>query len=208
VSIEHLTELIITYRYWILLPLSFIEGPIVAFIAGTLAAGGYFNPYVLAVFFFARDIVVDTGCYLLGWFGGQTRAIKKILAKLGVTEDHLDEVRVLWNKHPGKTMFFSKLSYGVAAGFIVVAGMVEIPYAVFISYGALIAVLHYCALVFVGFFFGETFGGTLALIFERAPYVLAVAGVLTIAYYMFKRSMSDQLKKMEEEVEEELQNRE
>src|SRR3989344_6373615 len=65
-SLEALLPLIIEYRYLILLPLSFIEGPIIAFIAGMLANLGYFNLYVLAVFFLARDVSVDLACYYLG----------------------------------------------------------------------------------------------------------------------------------------------
>ena len=196
-SIEHITALILEYRYWILIPLSLIEGPIVAFIAGTLASLGYFNVFGLAAFFFIRDVVVDGTCYALGYFGGQTRLAKKMLSKIGVTDEHLDDVRALWNKHPGKTMFFSKLSYGVAAGFIVVAGMVEMPLQKFLMYGAIIAIAHYCTLLFVGFFFGATFGGTIGGIIERAPYVLAVAGLLWLGYYVFKRYMTRRLEKME-----------
>lgn len=200
-DITHITGLIIEYRYWILLPLSFLEGPIVAFVAGTLAAAGYFNPFVLAVFFFARDVIVDSLCYALGYFGGQSRLAKKILGKIGVTAGHMDEVKALWNKHPGKTMFFSKLSYGLAAGFIVVAGMVEMPFQTFLFYGAIIAVAHYCTLLVIGYFFGATFGGTIGSFIERAPYVLAVAGVLALGYYFFKRYMTRRLERMEREGE-------
>lgn len=201
VSIETITALILQYRYWILIPLSLIEGPIVAFVAGTLASLGYFNPFALAGFFFVRDVLVDGACYALGYFGGQSRLAKAILRKIGVTDEHLGEVRMLWNKHPGKTMFFSKLSYGVAAGFIVVAGMVEMPLEKFFLYGAIIAVAHYCTLLFVGYFFGVTFGGTLGAIIERAPIVLAVAGVLWIGYYIFKKYMGTRLQKMEQQEE-------
>ena len=197
VNIEHLTALILAYRYWILLPLSFLEGPIVAFVAGTLAAAGYFNPWALAVFFFARDIIVDGLMYALGRFGRQTRPARWFFAKVGVTEEHLEDVRKLWNEHPGKTMFFSKLSYGLAAGFIIVAGMVEMPLKKFFYYGALIAVAHYCTLLVVGYYFGATFGGTIAGFIEQAPYVLTALGVLWILYYLFKRFMTKRLKRME-----------
>lgn len=193
--------LIIEYRYWILLPLSFIEGPIVAFIAGTLSAAGYFNPFALAIFFFIRDVSVDTLCYLLGYWGAQWRVTKRILHKMHITSEHMREVQALWNKHPGKTMFFSKLSYGIAAGFIVVAGMVEMPFTVFIRYGVIITVCHYILLLALGYFFGAAFGGTITAILENAPYVLAVLGILAILYYFFKKSINKRLKKLEREVD-------
>jgi membrane protein DedA with SNARE-associated domain len=71
-SLEALTELILQYRYWILVPLSFIEGPLVAVIAGTLAAVGLFNIYFLLALFFVRDIMFDAVYYAIGYFGGNT----------------------------------------------------------------------------------------------------------------------------------------
>jgi len=194
-------QLILEYRYWILIPLSFVEGPIVAFFAGTLAAGGYFNIYALAVFFLVRDIAVDGACYYLGHFGGKRPFIQRLLARMGVTQDHLADVSALWNKHPGKTMFFSKLSYGVAAGFIVVAGMVNMPVRAFFAYGAFIAVMHYGVLLLVGYFFGATLGAEFAVILERAPYVIGAAGVFFIGYYFFKKYLRTRLDKMEKEEE-------
>ncbi len=197
-------SLIVEYRYWILLPLSFIEGPIVAFFAGTLAAAGYFNVGALALFFFFRDIAVDLACYALGYFGGEAAWVRRLLHRLGVTDEHLEEVRALWHAHPGKTMFLSKLSYGVAAGFIVVAGLVRMPLSQFLKYGAVIAVAHYGVLLMVGYFFGATMGGTFVTVLERIPYVILGLSTLAIAYFLFKRYMRNRLAKAEKEVEEDL----
>lgn len=193
---DHVTQLIITYRYWILIPLTFIEGPIVAFIAGMLASLGYFNVYVLGALFLVRDIAVDLACYYLGFFGSKRPWVKKVLHKLGVNGDHLADVRKVWHKHPGKTMFFTKLSYGVAAGFIVVAGMIEMPIRKFLFYGSLVAIAHYITLLVIGYFFGAAFGSSITGIIENIPYVIGVATVIFIVYYFFRRYMK---KKLEEE---------
>ncbi|MCC7500708.1 hypothetical protein IT396_02800 [Candidatus Nomurabacteria bacterium] len=198
-EVDAVTALILEYRYWILLPLSFIEGPIVAFFAGMLASGGHFNVWSLALFFFVRDIAVDAACYYLGYYGAQSRWIKKVLRRLRVTEEHLDEVRLLWHTHPGKTMFLSKLSYGVAAGFIVVAGLVKMPFKQFLYYGSIIAVTHYGVLLFVGYFFGAAFGGTVIGLLHNIPYVVGVLSLLAIAYYIFKRRISNKLQEEERE---------
>src|SRR5262245_49120072 len=103
---SHAMQLIIEYRYLILIPLSFIEGPIVAFFAGTLASLGYFNVWALGAFFLARDIIVDLACYWVGYLGRDARWITRVLRRLGVTDEHLEDVRKLWHKYPGRTMFF------------------------------------------------------------------------------------------------------
>lgn len=198
----HAMQLIIEYRYLILVPLSFVEGPIVAFFAGTLAAAGYFNIYALGAFFLARDILVDLGCYYVGYTGTNARWLNKLLARMGVTQEHLGEVRALWQNNPGKTMFLSKLSYGVAAGFIVVAGLVRMDLRKFIGYGSIIALMHYGTLLVLGYFFGASFGATIVGLLENIPYVIGAVATLAIAYYLFKRYMSNRLAQAEKEVEE------
>jgi len=153
---NHLTELILEYRYWILIPLSIIEGPVVAFVAGTLAALGYFNVFVLMVFFFARDMIMDAFYYWLGYHGGRTETAKKLLKKIGIEESHLDDIRKLWEKHAGKTMFLGKLSYGVASSFIALAGTVRMPLKKFFGWGAVVAIVQFWGLIFLGYFFGES----------------------------------------------------
>src|SRR3989344_2474806 len=134
-SIDFVTQIILEYRYWILIPLSLIEGPVVAFIAGTLAAAGYFNMYFLATLFFVRDVGLDGIYYAIGHFGAKTAFVRRMLVKVGITADHLEQVRILWERRPGWTMFIGKLSYGIASAFIVVAGTVKMPLLTFFKIG-------------------------------------------------------------------------
>lgn len=185
--------LILEYRYWILIPLSIAEGPLVAFVAGTLASAGYFNIYVLGIFFFVRDMIMDGLYYALGHYGGRTAIVKKILHKIGVREDHLEEVRALWEKHPGKTMFLGKLSYGIASSFIVLAGMLRMPLSRFFGWGAVVAVTQYGILLLLGYFFGNTLGGEIAVFLARAQYVLAIFALVATIYYIGSRYARNRL---------------
>lgn len=195
------TQLILEYRYWILIPLSLIEGPVVAFVAGTLASAGFFNIYFLAALFFVRDIGLDAGYYAIGHFGGHTRFAERMLHKIGITDDHLEQVRILWEKRPGMTMLIGKLSYGIASAFIVVAGMVRMPLRVFFTYGALIAVLEYGTLLLAGYFLGATFGGTAAKVISNVQYIIAIATILISAYYIFSWYMRRKLLKEDKKIE-------
>ena len=56
---QSISHLLLEYRYLVLIPLATIEGPIVAFVAGTLASLRYFNIYALAAVFFIRDVGLD-----------------------------------------------------------------------------------------------------------------------------------------------------
>lgn len=183
-SVDFITQLILQYRYWILIPLSFIEGPVVAFIAGTLASVGMFDMYFLAGLFFVRDVGLDGIYYAIGHFGGHTKFTERMLTKIGITDDHLEQVRVLWEKRPFMTMFIGKLSYGIASAFIVVAGMVRMPLRVFFKYGILVAILEYGTLLFAGYFLGASLGGSAARVINNVQYVIAIAALVLSGYYL------------------------
>ena len=68
---ELIFKLILQYRYWILIPLSLVEGPVVAFFSGTLSSFGYFNLPLLAAIFFIRDITLDILYYILGFYASR-----------------------------------------------------------------------------------------------------------------------------------------
>lgn len=184
-SVEFITALILQYRYWILIPLSFIEGPVVAFVAGTLASVGLFDIYFLAGLFFVRDVGLDGIYYATGYFGGHTAFAERMLTKIGITDDHLERVRVLWAKRPFMTMFIGKLSYGIASAFIVVAGMVNMPLRVFFKYGILVAILEYGTLLLAGYFLGASLGGTAARVISNVQYLIAFAALVISGYYLF-----------------------
>lgn len=200
-SVEFATQLILQYRYWILIPLSFIEGPVVAFVAGTLAAVGYFNIYFLAALFFVRDVGLDGVYYAIGHFGGRTAFAKRMLNKIGITTDHLEQVRILWEKKPFWTMFIGKLSYGIASAFIVVAGTVKMPLRLFFKYGIIVAILQYGILLFAGYFLGASLGGNIVTIIENVQYVIAFAAIVISGYYIFSWYMRKKFLKEDRDIE-------
>ena len=198
-SLDSITPLIIEYRYWILIPLSLIEGPIVAFAAGALAAGGYFNPYFLLVFFVVRDLVTDVAYYALGIFAAKTALVRRLLHKIGVTAEHLEKARALWKHHPGKTMFFGKLSYGIAPSFFVVAGMIRMSLSRFIGYNAVVAVFQYGVCLVIGYYFGNAAGGSLINMINNIQIVIAVLVVCLFAFYFIRHYFRKRLLKEEQD---------
>ncbi len=186
---DSVTHLILQYRYWALIPLTFIEGPIVAFAAGMLASMGYFNMYFLAALFLIRDVGLDGVYYAIGHYGGRTAFAKRMLTKIGITPDNLEQVREMWNKRPGITMFFGKLSYGIAASFIVVAGMVRMSLVRFFTYGVIVAVLQYGGLLLAGYYFGVGLGGNIVHIISNIQYAIGIAALIIATYYFLSWRM-------------------
>ena len=201
-SPEALTELVLQYRYWILVPLSFIEGPLVAVTAGTLAAVGLFNIYFLLVLFFFRDIILDAVYYAIGYFGGNTNFANRMLARLKITPDHLAQARSLWERRPMMTMFIGKLAYGIASAFIVALGMMKMPLGLFFKYGAIVAIVEYGGFLAAGYFLGASLGGDVVQIAKKLEYVLALGLAAAAAYFFFSLRLRTEFLKADEAIEE------
>ncbi len=192
---SHLAQTLIESRWLILVPLSFAEGPVIAFVAGTLAAAGYFNIFVLAAFFFGRDMFMDGLYYLLGYYGGRTRLAHRLLAKIGVEEAHLEHVRGLWTRRAGITMLLGKISYGISTSFIVVAGMIHMPLQKFFGWGAVAAVVQYGVLLVLGYFLGGALGGTIERLISNFEYVLLGLSVFLVGYFFVSIKLSKRMLK-------------
>lgn len=191
-NFTNLTQLIETYRYWILIPLTFIEGPIVAFVTGALSSLGYFNFFIAFAIFFFRDVILDGAFYVMGRWTGKTDFAKRFLTKVGVTQDSIQDIRLLWERHGFRTMFVSKLSYGLSAAFLFVAGIVEMPVKKFFTYAALVALSQYGVLLVAGYYFGGAFG-TMSRLLENIQYAVTGIAVFITLYYIIRKFMSQKL---------------
>lgn len=182
-SPDHLTQLIITYRYWIVVPLTFLEGPIVAFVVGTLSAFGYFNPFIAVWIFFLKDMIMDTGFYFLGRYAKNTRFVKRMLHKEGLINESVGTLREQWRTHSFRTMFVAKLPHGFSSVFLTMSGLIEAPLPRFMFYGAIIALAQYGLLFVVGYYFGSLIGVTAGTI-NTISYILTGLLLVGTAYYI------------------------
>lgn len=188
---DHLTQLIIDYRYWIVIPLSFLEGPVIAFVVGTLSAFGYFNPFVAVWVFFAKDMIMDVAFYLLGRYAKTTAFVHRLLHKGGIITESTEEFKGQWREHAFRTMFLAKLPHGFSSAFLAMAGVIEAPWKQFLSYAAIIAILQYVLLFAVGYYFGESLNLTSSTI-TKIQYVTTVVFTvamlyLALAWYLRRR---------------------
>jgi membrane-associated protein len=191
-SLDAITPLIIEYRYWILLPLAFLEGPLVSLSAGLLASLGYFNPWVVLAVLICKDVSVDAVCYALGRWGNHDNLVHRYAKKIGITEEHWGAVERLWEHHPWRTMFLSKIAYGLSLPFLVSAGLSRISYKKFWFYALQISLIQYGGLLALGYFFGNS----ISVIKDTVDIVSIAVGVLSVGavvYYAFSLRMRKKL---------------
>lgn len=197
-SATAITALILQYRYWILIPLTFIEGPIIGFIAGALSKLGYFDPFLAFSIFIARDMIMDVAWYYAGSHGSQTRFAAWMLRKARITDRDLHAVRILWETHGLRTMFVAKLSYGISQLFLAIAGMVKFPLRKFLEYALIVALIEYGGLFIFGYIVGGAFG-SFARLLSNIQWAVAILALVIAAYYIVTHFM--RRKALEEEAE-------
>ena len=103
------------------------------------------------------DILPDVSYYFLGRYGEKRMFVKKALASIGVSDKHFGVIRELWHEHTGKTMFFSKLAYGLSTPFLISAGFTRLEFKKFILYALPVTFLQYTVLMVLGYYFGAAY---------------------------------------------------
>lgn len=193
----YLSLLIIKYKYLVLFPAAFFEGPIVAFFAGLLASLGYLNIPIAYGILLLGDFVPDTIYYFIGRYGENKNFIHKYGSKFGLTTERFNFIKKIWHTHGFKTMFISKLAYGMSTGFLIAAGLAKIPVKKFYKYTIPVTVIEYGLLMILGYYFGNSYS-LVSNYVKGTQIAFAIFTILFIVgYCFFVRYMKRQLIKEE-----------
>jgi membrane-associated protein len=162
---QHLSRVIADYGVWTHLILfvivfaetglvvtPFLPGDSLLFAAGTFAALGSLDLWLVVVLLVAAAILGDTVNYWVGaWvgpraFSGNIRFLRK---------DYLDRTHAFYEKHGGKTVILARFVPIIRTFAPFVAGVGAMSYPKFITYNIVGAVLWVGLFVPAGYFFGN-----------------------------------------------------
>lgn len=146
-----MVQLLLTYRYIILIPLAIIEGPIVTVICGFLVTLKFFNPYVVYIVMVLGDIVGDGGIYYMGYAG------KRFLKYFRVTDEKLEKAKTYFRDNHKKAIAMSKLIHGIGFTGLVAAGAIRVPYKKYFQTCATISVIQSFVMLMLGILFGHAY---------------------------------------------------
>jgi membrane-associated protein len=128
----------------------FLPGDSLLFAAGTFAALGSLNLYLLMILLMVAAIGGDTVNYWIGhYLGDRAYSIKWI------KREYLDKTHAFFEKHGGKTIFLARFVPIIRTFAPFVAGIGRMSYGYFITYNFVGGIVWVALFTLAGYFFGN-----------------------------------------------------
>jgi membrane protein DedA with SNARE-associated domain len=163
-----------------------VEGPLVIMAASFAASQGYFSVLIVFLLAVCGDMIGDSVWFITGYFGRQAIP-SRLRNRLGISEERLQRLKSLLERHPAKTLAAIKISPLTPIPGLLIAGgshMSRKKFAVTIS---LIIIPKTVLFVALGYFFGHAYN-KVSIFVNSATYALLIVVVLAIlCYYGYRR---------------------
>lgn len=161
----------------LILPLSVIEGPVVAILTGFLSAQGYFHWYWALCLLICGDLIGDLIYYWIGRTGRTPLA--GLALRLGVHRTVPPEVQDGLRHNAAKMLLIGKWTHSIGWLVLIGSGMLRLPLPRFFLLNLLATIPKSAVLFCIGYFAGNSYP-----LLERhlglGTIVLCAAGVAAI----------------------------
>jgi len=197
--VQAATDLILSYRYFFVFGLAALDGPMASFIVGFFVSSGTLDFIPTYFSLLGGDLTTCVVIFTLGHYFSRRAFVQRILSKAGVS-GHVQVIRKLWLEHSIKTMFMSKLAYGLSSAFIVAAGIVGLPWRRFLVLVVGVAALQYVVLLTLATSLGAYLGPATDIL-GWVKIVIAVIMAIVILYLLVGRRVRKMLTAGDREVD-------
>jgi len=130
----------------------FLPGDSLLFAAGTFAAIGSFNIFILLFILWSAAFLGDTANYWIGRYFGQ-----KLLdsPRIPINHAHIERMQKFYDENGGKTIFIARFLPILRTFAPFVAGVGKMNYKRFVSYNATGGFVWVFGFTLLGYFFGN-----------------------------------------------------
>jgi len=147
----------------------FLPGDSLLFAAGSFAARGWLNIWVLLILLSIAAVLGDTVNYWIGHYMGDRAYNVKWIKR-----EYLDRTHAFFEKHGGKTIFLARFVPIVRTFAPFVAGMGKMSYSYFFSYNVFGGITWVLIFTLMGYFFGN-------LPFVQKNFELVIIAIILIS---------------------------
>lgn len=171
-------QLIIDYKYLVLLPFSAILGPIVSFLAGILIKSGYLTIVYAYLILMAGELIGDVVWYWLGRSRGE-----KFLIRFGkyfsITPEAITAAKIMFSKYHTRILVVSKLTTGLgfAPAVLFTAGVSRIPFKKYMALNFYGQIVWTGMLLWLGYLVGNLYS-QFSSFFERLTITAIIVAIM------------------------------
>lgn len=175
-------ELLMTYKYAIIVPLAIAEGPIISVICGFLVTLGFFNPLLVYLVMVAGDIIGDAIFYYIGYKG------KGLFHYFKINEEKVEKAKIYFENNHKKAIAGSKIMWGIGTAGLVAAGALHVPYKRYFKTCALYSLAQSFIMVTLGIFFGQTYE-IIERYFNYYTSIVSILAIIVLLYLLFIKKL-------------------
>jgi len=122
-SITEIFLILEQYKYWVIFPISVIEGPIITVLGGFLVSLGVLGMLPAYIILVIGDVAGDIMFYGIGKYSRTFSWINRFTRFLGYTEEREKSLQNHFETHPYKTFLLAKFSQGIGSTVQIAGGM-------------------------------------------------------------------------------------
>lgn len=184
-SLDQLLNLLLTYKYLLIFPISVAEGPIISILSGVLIARGLLDPFIAYTLLLLGDLVGDTLYYCLGRYGGRP-IVKKWGYLVKLKEEKMAALEHHFHHHaPKRTLFLGKTQpWGSVILFA--AGTAKMPYLKFLLINTAASIPKVLILVLLGYYFNEAYVALDSYV-QSAGIIIMIITIPFLLYFLLKK---------------------
>lgn len=184
--IEEITQLLIQYKYFLLLPIVIVEGPIITVIAGFIVSLGFMNLIITYMVVVLGDVGGDIIYYAIGRWGRE-KFLQRWGKYIGFPIEKVVPVEKHFEKHGAKTLFIGKMAHGIGGILLVAAGLVKMPFLKFVSANFFATLLKSLVLLLLGYFFGQAMDNINSIFGFIGALSLGI-GIIVIIIFFYRQN--------------------